>query len=124
MSTANESPSPGAVINIPDRDHAADSDDSLARKRQRLSEEPELRIEAEEPEDMGDALQHTIMIEDDLEGDPYSCTFQIIKTNRDASVMDELKQLQSLVIGDSMYSPIFFYHIRHTLCHVRNHDIC
>lgn len=124
MSTANESPSPGAVINTPDRDHAADSDDSLARKRQRLSEEPEVRIEADEPEDMGDALHNTIMIEDDPEGDAYSCTFQILKTNRDTSIMDELKQLQRLVIGDSMYSPILLYLIRHTLCRVRNPDIC
>ena len=103
MSTANESPSPGAIINTPDRDHAADSDDSLARKRQRLSEEPaEVRIEADEPEDMGDAMQNAIMIEDDVESDAYSCTFQVLRNNSHMSVPDELKKLQRIVTGDGM----------------------
>jgi hypothetical protein len=110
MSPANESPSPGAVINTPDRDrdrdHAADSDDSLARKRQRFSEEPEVRIEADEPEDMGDDLHNAIMIEDDHEGDAYSCTFQIGRTNLNMTVIEELKHLQQLVAGDRTYSPV------------------
>ena len=103
MSTANESPSPGAVINIntPDRDHAADSDDSLARKRQRISEEPaEVRIEADEPEDMGDAMQNAIMIEDDAESDAYSCTFQVLNNNSHMTVLEELKKFQRMVTGD------------------------
>jgi hypothetical protein len=108
MSTANASPSPGAVINISDRDHVADSDDSLARKRQRLSEELEVRIEADEPEDLGDDLHNAIMIEDDPEGDDYSNTFQLSQTNLSISVMDELKQLQRLVTGDRAYSPGLF----------------
>jgi hypothetical protein len=102
MSTANESPSPGAVINTPDRDHAVDSDDSLARKRQRLSEEPaEVRIEADEPEDVGDGLQNAIMIEDDAESDAYSCTFQVLNTNIQMTILDELKKTQRIVTGDS-----------------------
>jgi hypothetical protein len=120
MSPANESPSPGAVINTPDRDrdrdHAADSDDSLARKRQRLSEEPEVRIEADEPEDMGDDLHH--------EDEAYSCTFQIGRTNLNVSVIEELKQLQQLVAGDCMYRPILLILMRHVLCHIRVLDIC
>jgi hypothetical protein len=128
MSPANESPSPGAVINTPDRDHdrdhAADSDDSLARKRQRLSEEPEVRIEADEPEDMGDDLHNAIMIEDDHEDEAYSCTFQIGRTNLDVSVIEELKQLQQLVAGDCMYRPILLILMRHVLCHIRVLDIC
>jgi len=114
MSTANDSPSPGAVINTPDRDHAADSDDSLARKRQRLSEEPaEVRIEADEPEDMGDGLQSAIMIEDDAESDAYSCTFQVMNANMHMTVLDELKKLQRLVTGDGMRSIMSFYLTRH-----------
>jgi hypothetical protein len=102
MSTANESPSPGAVINTPDRDHAVDSDDSLARKRQRLSEEPaEVRIEADEPEDVGDGLQNAIMIEDDAESDAYSCTFQVLNTNIQMTILDEMKKTQRIVTGDS-----------------------
>lgn len=116
MSTANESPSPGAVINTPDRDRAADSDDSLARKRQRLSEEAEVRIEADEPEDMGDGLQNAIMIEDDAESDDYSCTFQVLNVNLNMSVLDELKKLQRVVTGDSMYSPVSLYLTRHPYC--------
>lgn len=106
MSTANESPSPGAIVNTPDRDHAADSDDSLARKRQRLSEEPEARIEADEPEDFGDDLQGAIMIEDDLEADAYSCTFRVLGPKFDATVMEELKELQRLVAGECTSNPI------------------
>lgn len=102
MSTANRSPSPGASINTPDRDHAADSDDSLARKRQRISEEPELRIEADEPEDMGGNLNNAIMIEDedDLNGDayPYSATFEVL--NSRGTVEDELKTLRQMVNSD------------------------
>jgi hypothetical protein len=111
MSTANESPSPGAVININtlDRDHAADSDDSLARKRQRISEEPaEVLIEADEPEDMGDAMQNAIMIEDDAESDAYSCTFQVLPNNSHMTVLEELKKFQRIVTGDSMYRFISF----------------
>ena len=111
MSTANESPSPGAVINIninnPYRDHAADSDDSLARKRQRLSEEPaEVRIEADEPEDMGNAMENAITIEDNAESDAYSCTFQVLPTNIHMTVLEELKKLQRIVTGDGMSSSI------------------
>lgn len=119
MSTANESPSPGAVINTPDRDHAADSDDSLARKRQRLSEEPaEVRIEADEPEDMGDAMQNAIMIEDDAESDAYSSTFQVLPNGVHMTVLEELKKLQRMVNGDGMYRSL--HPIRHVqLCRSR-----
>lgn len=107
MSTANRSPSPGASINTPDRDHAADSDDSLARKRQRISEEPELRIEADEPEDMGGNLNNAIMIEDedDLNGDayPYSATFEVL--NSRGTVEDELKTLRQMVNSDRKSDP-------------------
>lgn len=111
MSTANESPSPGAVINInintPDRDHAADSDDSLARKRQRFSEEPaEVRIEADEPEDMDDAMANAITIEDHGESNAYSDTFQVLPTNVHMTVLEELKKLQRIVTGDGMSSSI------------------
>lgn len=100
MSTANESPSPGAIINTPDRDHAADSDDSLARKRQRFSEEREVRIEADEPEDLGDDLGNAIMIEDDLETNAYSDSFQVLGTKFETTATEELKQLQRVVAGN------------------------
>lgn len=99
MSTANESPSPGAIVNTPDRDHAADSDDSLARKRQRFSEEREVRIEADEPEDLGDDLGNAIMIEDDLGTNAYSDSFRVLESKFDTSAADELKQLQRVVAG-------------------------
>lgn len=101
MSTANASSSPRATTNTPDRDRAADSDDSLARKRQRLSEEAEVRIEADEPEDMNGDLNNVIVIEDGLDDDAYSATFNVVKhVGRDASPSQEVEILQSQVVGD------------------------
>lgn len=62
-----------------------------------------MRIEADEPEDMGDAMQNAIMIEDDAESDAYSCTFQVLPNNAHMSVLDELKKLQRIATGDGMY---------------------
>jgi hypothetical protein len=101
MSTANASSSPGATTNTPDRDRAADSDDSLARKRQRLSEEAEVRIEADEPEDMDGDLNNAIVIEDGLDNDAYSSTFSVAKNfDRHVSPYQELDFLQSQVASD------------------------
>ena len=118
MSTANESPSPGAIVNTPDRDHVADSDDSLARKRQRLSEELEVRVEADEPEDISDDIQNAIMIEDDLESDAYSSTFRVLEPKFNTTAMDELKQLQRLVSGERTTFPALSHLTRQALWQV------
>lgn len=114
--TANSSPSPGAraaVANTttPDRDHAADSDDSLARKRQRLSEEPEVVIEADEPEEMevGDQIGNAIMIDDDaLDAAAYSDTFRVF-ANSTLEPMNEMFQLRRLVTGDGVSMSFFLF---------------
>lgn len=103
-STANRTPSPGAAVTTPDRDHAADSDDSLARKRLRLSEDPEVRIEADEPEDMGTDLGNAILIEDDaLDAGAYSATFTIFG---DAfTPLEALNQFSRMVSSDGKITP-------------------
>ena len=101
-STANRTPSPGAAVTTPDRDHAADSDDSLARKRLRLSEDPEVVIEADEPEDIGADMDTAILIEDDaLDAGAYSATFTFFGDNY--SPFDALNEFQRLVAGDGTY---------------------
>jgi hypothetical protein len=110
MSTANASSSPGATANTPDRDRAADSDDSLARKRQRLSEEAEVRIEADEPEDMDGDLNNVIVIEDGLDNDAYSSTFNVAKNiGRYVSPDQELEILHSQVNSDGMLRILSLY---------------
>lgn len=116
MSTANASSSPGATTNTPDRDRAADSDDSLARKRQRLSEEAEVRIEADEPEDMNGDLNHVIVIEDGFDNDTYSSTFSVAKNiNRNVSPSQELEILHNQVNSDCKLNivSLYFIFLRH-----------
>jgi hypothetical protein len=117
MSTANASSSPGATTNTPDRDRAADSDDSLARKRQRLSEEAEVRIEADEPEDMDGDLNSVIVIEDGFDSDAYSSTFNVARNiSRNVSPYQELEYLHGQVVGDGKLNIVSLYLIflRHT----------
>ena len=61
-----------------------------------------MRIEADEPEDMGDGLRNAIMIEDDAESDAYSCTFQVLGPKCNLTILDELKEAQRIVTGDGM----------------------
>jgi len=67
-----------------------------------------VRIEADEPEDMGDAMQSAIMIEDDAESDAYSSTFQVLPNGVHMTVLEELRKLQRMVNGDGMYRFIPF----------------
>ncbi|KAM0716283.1 hypothetical protein Q7P37_007728 [Cladosporium fusiforme] len=116
--TANtRTPSPAAaLITSPlDRDHAADSDDSLARKRQRLSEDPDVRIEADEPEDddLGADMGTAIVIEDDhfVDANAYSDTFQIFNSSTPAKPFDELMCLSRLVAGDHFLDPQILHNL-------------
>lgn len=67
-----------------------------------------MRIEADEPEDMDDAMQNAIMIEDDAESDAYSCTFQVLNNNSHMTVLEELKKFQRMVTGDGKYRFLSF----------------
>jgi len=103
-------------MNTPDHDRAADSDDSLARKRQRLSEEADVRIEADEPEDMDGDFNNVIVIEDGLHDDAYSSTFNVLKDiGHDVSPLQELEYLHRQVIGDGKLNIISlcFFFLRH-----------
>lgn len=97
MASANRTPSPNTRVANPERDHAADSDDSLSRKKQRMSEEPEPLIEALEPEDIGGNQDTAITIEDDAGSDMfpistnYSEGLELYPCNLSAS--DQLKKL-------------------------------
>ncbi|KAK6433111.1 hypothetical protein LTR95_010713 [Oleoguttula sp. CCFEE 5521] len=81
MALANKSPSPSASVATPERNHAADSDDSLARKRQRMSEENDPVIEVFDPEDIDTDAGNAIVIEDDddkMATTNFSDTFDIL----------------------------------------------
>lgn len=127
--TANSrTPSPGATLitnTPPDRDHAADSDDSLARKRQRLSEDPDVRIEADEPEDLGAGMDTAIVIEDDqfVDADAYSDTFQTFHGSVNMKPFDDLLHLRRLVAGDGMYFVGYFI-LRHPFIYPPQPHIC
>lgn len=104
MASANEAPSPTTPIANPERDYAADSDDSLSRKKQRMSEEPEPLIESLDPEDIGGNLDNAITIEDDTGSDlfppaMYSDTLDIFSSN--LSPTDQLKKFANYI--DSQY---------------------
>ena len=56
-----------------------------------------MRIEADEPEDMNGDLNNVIVIEDGLDDDAYSATFNVVKH---VSPSQEVEILQSQVAGD------------------------
>jgi ubiquitin carboxyl-terminal hydrolase 34 len=72
------------------RDHAADANPELARKKQRLSEDPgaspsdSIIIEADEPEDIGSNMDNAIEIEDGLSVTlpPYSDDFYMLSDSQ------------------------------------------
>ncbi|OQO13645.1 hypothetical protein B0A48_01874 [Cryoendolithus antarcticus] len=74
MALANKSPSPSASVATPERNHAADSDDSLARKRQRMSEETDPVIEVFDPENIDTDAGNAVVIEDDDDDDDEMAT--------------------------------------------------
>ena len=104
MASANRAPSPITPVANPERDHAADSDDSLSRKKQRMSEEPELLIEALEPEDIGQNEDTAITIEDDTGNSlfpasaMYSDTFDPYSSHLVPT--DQLKKLINQIDGN------------------------
>lgn len=88
MASIGATPSP--------RDHAADHNPNLARKRQRLSEDPALSpassvfIEIGDTDEMGTDPAHSIVIEPDL--DRYSDAFAINDVVQPKKYLDELRE--------------------------------
>lgn len=79
-----------------------------------------MRIEADEPEDMDGDLNNVIVIEDGLDNDAYSSTFDVLRNiGRHVSPLQELEILQSQVAGDGKQRIVSFYFI--FLRHPRDH---
>jgi len=79
-----------------------------------------VRIEADEPEDMDGDLNNVIVIEDGLDNDAYSSTFDVLRNiGRHVSPLQELEILQSQVAGDGKQRIVSLYFI--FLRHPRDH---
>lgn len=107
MAPANSTPSP--------RDHVADANTEVARKKQRLSEEDpdsspagSIIIEADEPEDVGTHFGNAIEIEDDpgLTMDSYSSDFLLYP--EPDTPHGHLCRFQRLLEGNYYVEPILF----------------
>ena len=104
---------PAASTSSP-RDHAADANPDLARKKQRLGEDPgaspgdSVIIEADEPEDVGSSMDNAIEIEDDLGliMEPYSQDFII--TTSPSSPLEQIRNLQNEVQQNWYINPDTF----------------
>ena len=98
MALANSTSSP--------RDHVADANPDVARKKQRLSEDPgsspgdSIIIEVGEPEDIGANTENAIEIDDDIgvAMEPYSTDFFILSPER--SPYEQLGRLITQIQSD------------------------
>lgn len=105
------------------RDHAADANPDLARKKQRLSEDPgaspgdSVIIEACEPEDIGASMDNAIEIEDDLtfNVEPYFQDFVI--SSVPSSTLDQIGDLQNQIQQNLYIKPDIFIQLSRALTH-------
>ena len=107
------------------RDHAADANPDLARKKQRLSEDPgaspeSVIVELCDTEDIGTNMDNAIEIEDDLNipMEPYSQDFFF--TSSRASPFEQICSLQADLQQNSYIDPDVFIQFSHAITtHIR-----
>lgn len=114
-------PAPAHATSSP-RDHAADANPDLARKKQRLSDEEKgtstdesIIIEALEPEDIGTNIENAIEIEDDLSiiMAPYSEDFDI--AGDQSSPFEQICRLKIDLDQNCYLSPGTFRRFAHAI---------